>query len=109
MARKGASDMIVRIHMEDQYRLGDDAVAEVDKLDDRLLKAINENDRTAFSAALSELLGYVRKNGVKVPVEEIVSSDLIFPSEDVTLDEARAIMEKAAASGQTTGQATAEA
>jgi CBS domain-containing protein len=101
--------MIVRIHMEDQYRLSDDAVAEVDKLDDRLLRAINDNDQGAFSATLSELLGYVRKNGVKVPVEEIVSSDLIFPSEDVTLDEARAIMEKAAASGQATGQASAEA
>ena len=101
--------MIVRIHMEDQYRLSDDAVAEVDKLDDQLMQALTNNDRAAFSATLSELLGYVRKHGVKVPVEELVASDLIFPSEDVTLDEARAIMEKAAASGQVTGQAPAEA
>jgi PspAA-like protein len=101
--------MIVRIHMDDQYRLSDDAVAEVDKLDDRLMQAITNNDQAAFSATLSELLGYVRKNGVKVPVEELIASDLIFPSEDVTLDEARAIMEKATAAGQVTGQATAEA
>ena len=101
--------MIVRIHMDNQYRLSDDAVVEVDKLDDRLMQAINDNDQAAFSATLNELLGYVRKNGEKVPVEEIISSDLIFPSEDVTLDEARAIMEKAASSGQVTGQASAEA
>ncbi len=101
--------MIVRIHMDDQYRLNDDAVVEVDKLDDRLMQAITNNDQAAFSATLNELLGYVRKNGVKVPVEELVGSDLIFPSEDVTMEEARAIMEKAAAAGQVTGQATAEA
>lgn len=101
--------MIVRIHMEDQYRLSDDAVTEVDKLDDRLTQAINENNSTAFASALNELLTYVRTHGQKVPLEEIVSSDLIFPSEDVSLDEARAIMEKAAASGQTTGEAPAEA
>ncbi len=101
--------MIVRIHMEDQYRLSDNAVAEVDKLDDRLMQAINTNDQAAFSATLAELLGYVRKNGVKVPVEEIVPSDLIFPSEDVSLAEARASMEKAAAAGQVTGQSSAEA
>ncbi|HEU0027345.1 MAG TPA: hypothetical protein VFQ25_09540 [Ktedonobacterales bacterium] len=101
--------MIVRIHMDDQYRLSDDAIAEVDKLDDQLMQALTNNDEQAFSATLSELLGYVRKNGAKVPVEELVASDLIFPSEDVTLDEARAIMEKAAAAGQVTGQATAEA
>ncbi|HEX9038725.1 MAG TPA: hypothetical protein VF808_17215 [Ktedonobacterales bacterium] len=86
--------MIVRIHMDDQYRLGDDAVAEVDRLDDRLLEAINADDHTAFAAALNELLGYVRTHGAKVPVDEIISSDIILPSEDVTLEEARAIMEK---------------
>ncbi len=101
--------MIVRIHMDNQYRLSDSAVTEVDKLDDQLMQAITHNDQAAFSATLAELLGYVRQNGVKVPVEEIVSSDLIFPSEDVTLEEARAIMEKAAAAGQVTGQAPAEA
>jgi len=101
--------MIVRIHMDDQYRLSDDAVAEVDKLDDRLMQAINDNDQAAFSATLSELLAFVRKQGEKVPVEELIASDLIFPSEDVTLDEAHAIMEKATAAGQVTGQASVEA
>jgi hypothetical protein len=101
--------MIVRIHMDDQYRLSDDAVAEVDKLDDKLMQAIENSDQAAFSAALSELVSYVRQHGEKVPVEEIISSDLIFPSEDVTMDEARAMMEKETASGQVTGQTPAEA
>lgn len=101
--------MIVRIHMDDQYRLSDDAVAEVDRLDDQLLQAINSNNQEAFATSLDELIGYVRTRGEKVPVEEIIGSDLILPSEDVTLEEARAIMEKDAAAEHASGQATPEA
>ena len=97
--------MIVRIHMDDQYRLSDDAVAEVDKLDDKLMGAINANDQAAFSTALDELLSYVRARGERVPVDEIVSSNIILPSEDVTMEEARAILEKDAEMGPADTQA----
>ena len=96
--------MIVRIHMDDQYRLSDDATADVDRLDDRLMQAIEADDQTAFAAALDELLGYVRARGEKVPVDEIVSSDVIVPSADMTLEEARAIMERDAEAGETAPQ-----
>ena len=86
--------MVVRIHMEDQYRLSDAAAAELDKLDDALVAAIDASDAAAFSAELNMLLTYVRQNGVKVPIDEIIPSDVILPSEDMTLDDARAIMEK---------------
>jgi hypothetical protein len=87
-------DMIVRIHMEDQYRLGDAAVAEVDKLDDALVAAMEARDTVAFGAALRDLLAYVREHGVKVPTDEIIPSDVILPSEDMTVDDAREIMER---------------
>ncbi|HZC06085.1 MAG TPA: hypothetical protein VE338_10620 [Ktedonobacterales bacterium] len=86
--------MIVRIHMEDQYRLSDAAAAEVDKLDDALLAAIDNRDTAAFSAALNTLLDYVRQHGEKVPTIEIIPSDVILPSEDMTVDDAREIMER---------------
>jgi hypothetical protein len=89
--------MIVRIHMEDQYRLSDAAVAEVDRLDDALQAALEARDTAAFSAALRGLLTYVRAHGEKLPTDEILPSDVILPSEDMTLDDAREIMEKAAA------------
>ena len=97
--------MIVRIHMEDQYRLSDEAVAEVDKLDDALLAALDSNDAAAFSAALSQLLAYVRAHGEKVPTDEIVPSDTILPSEDMTLDDARDILEQPAAQPANTAAA----
>lgn len=86
--------MVVRIHMEDQYRLSDAAVAEVDKLDDALNAAMDAGDTAAFSAALNAMLTYVRQNGAKVPLDEIIPSDVILPSEDMTLEDAREIMEK---------------
>lgn len=106
-ARKQVGDMIVRIHMEDQYRLSDEAAAEVDKLDDALAAAIDTGDTAGFSTSLSALLAYVRGHGEKVPTDEIVPSDAILPSEDMTLDEARDIMEKplAASSSAATTQA----
>ncbi|HEX8731922.1 MAG TPA: hypothetical protein VF725_07655 [Ktedonobacterales bacterium] len=86
--------MIVRIHMEDQYRLDETAEAEVDKLDDALFAAIEAGDQTAFSEALHTLLTYVRAHGTKVPTDEIIPSDAILPSEDMTVEDARAIIEK---------------
>lgn len=88
--------MIVRIHMEDQYRLGDVAVAEVDKLDDALMAALDAGDTVAFSTALHDLLTYVRTHGERVPTDELIPSDVILPSEDMTLEDAREIMEKPA-------------
>ncbi len=94
---KKVATMIVRIHMEDQYRLSDVALAEVDKLDDALQAALEARDAVAFDTALRGLLAYVRAHGEKLPTAEILPSDVILPSEDMTLDEAREIMEKAVA------------
>lgn len=88
--------MIVRIHTEDQYRLSDAAVAEVDKLDDALVAAMSAGDTAAFTQALSALLAFVHERGEKVPTDEIIPSDVILPSEDMTLDDAREIMERPA-------------
>lgn len=105
--------MIVRIHMDDQYRISDDAITEIDRLDDQLMQAINADDQNAYATTLDELIGYVRTRGEKVPADEIVTSDVIFPSEDISMEEARAILEKdieqAAASHSTSGEATSEA
>jgi hypothetical protein len=97
--------MIVRIHMEDQYRLGDAAVAEVDKLDDALMAAMDAGDTAAFSAALHDLLVYVRTHGEKVPTDEIIPSDVILPSEDMTLADAHEMMEKPAPTSAPSAQA----
>jgi PspAA-like protein len=80
--------MIVRISGEDQYRLEDSLHAQLNQLDSAVLAAVDAGDEAAFTAAFSELLGFVRVNGAPVGDEEIETSDLILPPDDITLSEA---------------------
>lgn len=80
--------MIVRISGEDQYRLEDGAHDRLNQLDSAVLTAIDAGDEAAFEASFSELLGYIRANGSLVGDEEIETSDLILPPDDITLSEA---------------------
>ncbi len=81
--------MIVRILADNQYRLTDEQMAEVDRLDNALEVALNTSDAGAFQSSLLNLTHYVQQVGEVVPVEEIVPSDVIIPSSDMSLDEAR--------------------
>jgi len=80
--------MIVRISGEDQYRLQEDAHSRLNQLDTAVLTAIDAGDEKAFKAAFTELLDFVRVNGSRVDDEEIETSDLILPPDDITLAEA---------------------
>lgn len=82
--------MIVRISGEDQYRLDDSLHAQLNELDSAVLATVDAGDETAFTTAFSDLLGFVRANGSLVGDEEIVTSDLILPPDDITLAEAGA-------------------
>jgi len=80
--------MIVRISGEDQYRLGDDLHDRLNQLDSAVLATIDTGDEAAFNAAFTELLDFVRKQGSVVNDDEIETSDLILPPDDITLAEA---------------------
>jgi hypothetical protein len=80
--------MIVRISGEDQYRLDDGLHDRLNQLDSAVLATIDTGDDAAFKAAFSELLGFIRANGSRVGDEEIETSDLILPPDDITLAEA---------------------
>lgn len=82
--------MIVRIMAEDQYRVADEHISEVQRLDDLLDQAVSANDESAFTAALQQLVTFVRQHGQVVPNEEVVPSDVIVPAPDMSLAEAQA-------------------
>lgn len=80
--------MIVRISGEDQYRLDDSLHAQLNELDSAVLAAVDAGDEASFTTSFSDLLGFVRANGSLVRDEEIATSDLILPPDDITLAEA---------------------
>jgi hypothetical protein len=81
--------VIVRIMTEDQYRLADEQLPEVQRLDDDLEKAVDSGDDESFRAALGQLIAFVRAHGEAVAMEEVVPSDLMIPAPDMSLAEAK--------------------
>jgi hypothetical protein len=81
--------MIVRISGEDQFRLDESLHARLNELDADVVSAVEADDEPRFQAAFAALLDFVRANGAVVGDEEIETSDLILPPDDVTLAEAR--------------------
>jgi hypothetical protein len=84
--------MIIRIMGEGQLKLEDSAVAELNKFDADLEKAVENSDEAAFGRALHTLLARAREVGVELPPDAIEPSELILPREDATIEEVRKLM-----------------
>ncbi|MBM2826301.1 MAG: hypothetical protein HW403_365 [Dehalococcoidia bacterium] len=82
--------MIVRILTEGQYRLQDSAQGQLNDLDNRMVQAVASGNREEYQRLLSQMLELIR-SGEVVPVEELIGSDIVFPSPDTTFDEAKGI------------------
>ncbi len=83
--------MIIRILTEGQYRLEGQALADLDRLDDRLLDALAAGNRQEYEDSFREVLALIRGRGNRVPDTELVESDLILPPPDTTFEEARGL------------------
>lgn len=86
--------MIVRIMGEDQYQLDEQAMRTIASLDNAMQEAILQDDQARFSQVLHQLVRFVQERGEVVPAEALVKSDVIIPSADMTLHEARRYVEK---------------
>ena len=84
--------MIVRILGVNQYRLGDDAFAQANAIDDRVQAAADAEDAAGFDAALAELVQLIQREGEELPAEELIGSDAIVPGPGTTLEEARSLL-----------------
>ena len=83
--------MIVRILGEGQFNLPGAAIDELNEIDNRMVEAVEAEDRSALTALLQEMETLVREKGEPVPIDELVESDLILPETDLTLEEAESI------------------
>ncbi len=80
--------MIVRISGEDQYRLDETYVDDLNELDAAVVRAVDSGDESGFDVAYPALLEFVRERGERLGSEELEVSDLILPPSDITLAEA---------------------
>ena len=81
--------MIVRLMGEGQYRLQDDVVNRLNELDERAQEALDRDDEGELDRYLDEMAGLVRREGERVPDDEIAASDTIIPPSDLSLEETK--------------------
>jgi hypothetical protein len=85
--------MIVRLLGEGQFRVDDSLLARLNELDAEVGKAVADDDERALWSALQALADAVRENGEKLADEDLSSSDAVIPPEDLSLDEAKELMQ----------------
>lgn len=81
--------MIVRIQGEGQYELADGSEADLQSQDQTLFDAMNRDDVPRFQSALKSIVSYVQSKGARLSDERLVGSDVILPSPDTSLEEAK--------------------
>ena len=84
--------MIVRLMGEGQYRVDDELIERLNELDDRAAAALEANDEVELDRRLDEMWQLVRREGEKLPDEELAPSDAVIPPSDLTLGETRVLM-----------------
>jgi hypothetical protein len=84
--------VIVRLMGEGQYRVGDELRERLNELDDRAGAALEANDEIELDRALDEMFELVRREGEKLPDDDLSTSDAVIPPSDLTLEESRQLM-----------------
>jgi hypothetical protein len=80
--------VIVRISGEGQYEIDDAHTAELNRIDNEVVAAVDGGDEAAFADRWAALLDYVRANGTETADDDLSGSDLILPPADISFDEA---------------------
>lgn len=85
---------IVRILGIGQFSIDNDVLNELNEIDNGIVRLLEnkENDNQVhlkFQSQLQLLETIVKQKGTAVDSKEIVTSDIILPGKDITLEEAR--------------------
>jgi chromosome condensin MukBEF complex kleisin-like MukF subunit len=85
--------VIVRVMGEGQWRVEDDLAQKLNALDDEVAAAVEAGDQATVTAKLRELADTVKAEGSKLSDDDLMPSDAIVPPDDLTLAEARELLE----------------
>ncbi len=83
--------MIIRILGEGQFRLDDNLVNKVNKIDNQIVDHVQKGNKAEFHRDLARLISTVKELGEPLDPVEIIPSDIIIPPGDLSLEEARKV------------------
>jgi hypothetical protein len=81
--------VIVRLMNEGQFRVGDEVLQQLDRLDDEAVAALEAGDEETLDARLAAMWELVQSQGERLPDADLHPSDAIVPPADLTLEETR--------------------
>jgi hypothetical protein len=80
--------VIVRIATESQYRLPDEAAAQLNELDNDVVAAVEAGDEDRYHEVFEQMLDLVRSAGQPLDEDELAESEVILPPPDTSFLEA---------------------
>lgn len=89
--RKPREYRIVRIMGQGQFTVDNSTLKRLSELDDSIVQLVSRDrsDDTEFRNRLTELTRIVESKGKPLDPKEIIQSDIILPSTDLSVDEAK--------------------
>jgi hypothetical protein len=85
--------VIVRLMGEGQFEVDDEVAKGLNDLDEKAGEALERGDEEQLRAVLDRMAEAVRTNGSRVPDDDLRGSEAIVPPSDLSLDEARELLE----------------
>jgi len=83
--------MIIRILGDGQFRLDDNLLDRVNKIDNQIVNHVSQGNKAEYSKDLANLISTVKELASPLDPVEIVPSDIIIPPSDLSFEEARRV------------------
>ena len=86
---------IVRIMGQGQFMIDNKILKKLNQIDNSIVQLVSNErtDNTEFKKRLTELTDIVEKNSKQLDPKEIVQSDIILPSTDLSIEEAKRLFQ----------------
>jgi chromosome condensin MukBEF complex kleisin-like MukF subunit len=85
--------VIVRLMGEGQFEIDDEVAKGLNDLDEQASEAVEDGDEERLSELLRRMAEAVRTNGTRLPDDDLSASEGIVPPDDLSLVEARQLLE----------------
>ena len=85
--------MIVRVLGEGQWQVDDATADGLNELDEQVAQAVEAGDEDNLHRLLGMMIDTIHQKGEPLPENDLHPSDAIVPPRDLTLEEARELLE----------------
>ena len=83
--------MIIRIMGIGQFRLDDRHIDSLNRIDNKIVDHVSKGEEKEFRQSLAKIISMIQEKGETIDPAEIIPSDIIIRTEDMTLEEAKQV------------------